>query len=85
MGVLKGTLAGIMFPKIMENAANNEMLSLPLCIFSDGNQTFWQIQKDVIAKMRLNNKKMGSSSSPNTANAAVMLALLELYPCLLDQ
>lgn len=83
MGVLKGATAGVIYPKVINAFTASENLELPSCLFSSGKITFWEIQKDVVAKMRLNNRLYESHSLPDTANFAVTLALTELYPCLL--
>jgi len=80
MGVLKGTLGGIITTRSLETGKPK----IPKCLFDNGNMKFWEIQKNVLATMRLNYKQMKSANEPNTANAAVASALIELYPCLLD-
>jgi hypothetical protein len=80
MGVLKGAFSGILVTKSLETGE----LKIPGCISINNKNSFWEIQKNVLATMRLNYKKWDSASEPNTANAAVSFALIELYPCLLD-
>lgn len=80
MGVLKGTLGGIITTRSIETGE----IKFPECFLSNGNIKFWEIQKNVLATMRLHYKILNSANTPNTANAAVAFALIELYPCLLD-
>ncbi len=80
MGVLKGTLSGIIITRSIETGKTK----IPICLLNNGNMKFWEIQKNVLAKMRLKYKNIKSANQPNTANAAVASALIELYPCLLD-
>ena len=80
MGVLKGTLNGIITIRSIQTGR----IKTPKCLFNNGNIKFWELEKNVLAKMRLHYKKMKSANEPNTANAAVASALIELYPCLLD-
>jgi len=80
MGVLKGTITGIVLTRSIETGKTKT----PMCMLSNGNMKFWEIQKNVLAQMRLKFKNIKSSNLPNTANAAVVAALIELYPCLLD-
>ena len=80
MGVLKGALAGILVTRSLETGS----LKIPECISINGNTSFWDIQKNVLATMRLNYKKFDSANESNTANAAVAFALIELYPCILE-
>ena len=78
MGVLKGAIAGIFVSKSL---AIGEF-KLTECIISGGKTKFWDIQKDVIATMRVNMRGRDIAHVPNTANAAVVMALIQLYPCL---
>ena len=80
MGVLKGAFAGILVTKSLETGE----LEIPDCISLEDKNSYWEIQKDVLATMRLKFKHMESATEPNTANAAVVFALIELRPCLLD-
>jgi len=80
MGVLKGALSGIVLTRSIETGKTKT----PMCMFSNVNMKFWEIQKNVLAEMRLKYKNTKSANLPNTANAAVVAALIELYPCLLD-
>ena len=79
MGVLKGAIAGIM---VTESLKTEEM-KLPECLLTNGETKFWNIQKDVIATMRINTRGRDILQVPNTANGAVVMALIQLYPCLL--
>ena len=80
MGVLKGVFTGILYSKILREGE----LDFPVCMLTDGDTSFWNVQKDVMAVMRTNSKGMSSKYEPNTANAAVAEALIQLYPCLLE-
>ena len=53
MGVLKGAFAGILVTKLLETGE----LNLPDCISINEKTKFWEIQKNVLATMRLNYKK----------------------------
>ncbi|MDH5633995.1 MAG: hypothetical protein OEZ10_13530 [Gammaproteobacteria bacterium] len=82
MGVLKGAMSGIFVTRAIDTG---EFIS-PSCISSaEGKNTFWEMQKNVLAIMQLNDKKLKASSEPDTANAAVVNALFSLYPCLLKR
>ncbi len=78
MGVLKGALAGIVVKRMQDSG----VASLPSCISIQDMTKFWEVQKDVLAVMRLNFSKKGSAALPSTANGAVAFSLMELYPCL---
>jgi len=80
MGVLKGTIAGIITTRSLETGKQKT----PECLFNNKSTKFWEIQKDVLATMRLHYRQMKSAKKPNTANIAVATTLIELYPCLLD-
>ena len=80
MRVLKGTLGGIIATRSIERGK----FKIPMCLFNNGNMKFWEVQKNVLAEMRLNFKNKESASQPNTANVAVASTLIKLYPCLLD-
>ena len=80
MGLLKGSFSGILVTKSLETGE----LKIPSCISTNKKTSFFEIQKNVLATMRLNHKKLKSANELNTANAAVSFALIELYPCLLD-
>jgi hypothetical protein len=77
---IKGAFAGILVGKSLETG---EFIT-PNCISFQDKTSFWEIQKDVLATMRLMRKTLESATEPNTANAAVAFALIELRPCLLD-
>ena len=80
MGVLKGAFAGILVTKSLETGE----FKTPDCISIYDKTSFWEIQKNVLATMRLNYKKLKTANNPNTANASVSFALIQLYPCLLN-
>ena len=79
MGVLKGALAGLL---VVESYETGELPAQ--CVLLNSEGSWFETQKKVLATMRLNFKKWGSASEANTADIAVALALVELYPCLLD-
>jgi len=80
IGVVKGALAGIL---VMSSIETQEM-KIPECLTTQGRLSFFDIQKNILATMRLNSIEMESADQPNTANTAVAFALLQLYPCLLE-
>ena len=80
MGFLKGALTAIVLTKSLDTGK----IKTPMCMFKNGNMTFFEIQKNVLAYMRLHYKNKKSSNLPNSANAAVVASLIELYPCLLN-
>ncbi|QIL88801.1 hypothetical protein GNX18_02735 [Microbulbifer sp. SH-1] len=79
VGVTKGTLSGIIFTKSIESGRP----FIPNC-FDASNDKFLNLQKDLVATMRLSNKGLSVAAEPNTANAAVANALLKLLPCLIE-
>jgi hypothetical protein len=81
MGVLKGTLAGILATKSLES----DDIKVPSCLLANGHISNIEIQKKVLAILRLKHTNHISSDKPNTANAAVAFSLFELYPCLLKE
>lgn len=78
MGVLKGAFSGVIVSRSLESGD----FQTPSCISSDGQTNFIDVQKNVLATMRLKYKAIEAASEPNTATAAVAYALIELYPCL---
>lgn len=80
MGILKGAMAGILFSKSLEMGE----IRLPKCLSNKKKKSFWDIQKDLIAILRLELSRETDPDAPNTAGAAVVVSLLRLYPCLVE-
>ncbi len=80
MGVLKGVVSGLTLSSFIEKKGDE---FFP-CFFEMGPKKYWDLQKDVLAVMRLEIRDKMIAYSPNTANIAVGMALIKLYPCLLD-
>jgi hypothetical protein len=80
MGVVKGVTSGLLYAKALTNGTE----PLLNCIKEMRNISFLSVLKDVVAKMRIQNKDITASNEPNTANASVALALTELNPCLIN-
>lgn len=80
MGVLKGTLTGI----VITSSVEAKKFTMPTCIDTDDAPSSVEVQKNVLATMRLKYSSLEIANEPNTANFAVALALIDLYPCLLE-
>ncbi|WP_373033851.1 hypothetical protein [Sulfurovum sp.] len=80
MGVLKGSLAGIIVTKSIETGE----FKTQNCLLDEERTSFVEIQKNVLATLRLKYKNSKTADDPNTANAAVIFSLIDLYPCLLE-
>ena len=89
IGVLRGAFTGILFTGAIKDgrfreAAEGGTFELPQCLLATDDGKFWTLLKDVVAQMRINNRDSKVESEPNTATSALIMALIQLYPCLLD-
>ena len=84
LGVLKGTMSGLAVANSLKSLESGGAYNLPVCILKDGNSSYFNVLKDVLAAMRLDMKDKKAADQPNTANAAVTFTLIKLYPCLVE-
>ena len=83
-GLLKGSLFGIMITSSLES----DQMKMPSCLIKDKKKDkeegYLDLQKEVLASIRLKYKNLAIANEPNMANTVVSFTLIDLYPCLIE-